>query len=137
MLLRLALVCDRPDFEERALTCLRAIAPVFDRATTAFGRSLAALDFYVSTPQELAVVWPEAQSADAAKPFVDLVRTSYAPNLLLIGGAAGQVDNTSMLLDDREALRGAPTAYLCEKYVCQAPTTDPAELQAQLKAIGI
>jgi uncharacterized protein YyaL (SSP411 family) len=137
VLLRLALICDRPDFEQRSLACLRAVAPVFDRATTAFGRTLAALDFYLSTPQELAVVWPEGQSADAAKPFVDLVRDTYAPNLLLIGGAAGQVDNASMVLDDREALRGLPTAYLCEKYVCQAPTTDPAELRAQLDALGL
>ena len=92
VLLRLALSRDRPDFEERALTCLRAIAPCMSTApTTAFGRSLAALDFHVSTPQELAIVWPEAQSPDAAKPFVDLVRSTYAPNLLLIGGAAGQV----------------------------------------------
>jgi uncharacterized protein len=137
VLLRLALICDRPDFEERAVTCLRAVAPVFDRATTAFGRMLAALDFYLSTPQELAVVWPQAQSAEVLKPFIDLVRGAYAPNLLLIGGAAGQVDNASMLLDDREALRGLPTAYLCEKYVCQAPTTDPAELRGQLDAIGL
>jgi hypothetical protein len=137
VLLHLALVCDRPDFEQRAVACLRAVAPVIDRATTAFGRVLAALDFYLSTPQELAIVWPEAQSHEAARPFVDLIRGAYAPKLLLIGGAAGQVDNASMLLDDREALRGQATAYLCEKYVCQAPTTEPAELRSQLAAIGI
>jgi uncharacterized protein YyaL (SSP411 family) len=71
------------------------------------------------------------------KPFADLVRSSYAPNLLLICGAAGQVDNASMLLDDREPLGGKATAYLCEKYVCQAPTTDPAELRGQLDALGL
>jgi uncharacterized protein YyaL (SSP411 family) len=137
VLLRLALICDRSDFEQRAVACLRAVAPVLDRATTAFGRVLAAMDFYLSTPQELALVWPETQSADAASPFVDLVRTTYAPNLLLIGGPAGQVDNATMLLDDREALQGKPTAYLCEKYVCQAPTTEPGSLAEQLRAVGL
>jgi hypothetical protein len=39
-----------------------------------------------------------------------------------------------MLLDDREALGGKPTAYLCERYVCQAPTTDIEELSRQLEA---
>ena len=38
VLLRLALICDRPEFEQRGVTCLRAVAPVIDRATTAFGR---------------------------------------------------------------------------------------------------
>jgi uncharacterized protein YyaL (SSP411 family) len=137
VLLRLALICDRPEYEQRAVTCLRAVAPVIDRAVTAFGRTLAALDFYLSTPQELAIVWPEVSSAEAARPFVDLLRATYAPNLLLIGGAAGQVDNASMLLDDREALGGAPTAYLCEKYVCQAPTTQAEELRQQLAAVTI
>jgi len=29
---------------------------------------------------------------------------------------------------------GASTAYLCQRFVCQAPTTDPAELLRQLEA---
>jgi uncharacterized protein YyaL (SSP411 family) len=63
----------------------------------------------------------------------DAVRTTFAPNLLITGGPAGQTDNATPLLDDREALAGKPTAYLCERYVCQAPTTDPAELSRQLE----
>jgi hypothetical protein len=42
------------------------------------------------------------------------------------------------LLDDREALDGNPTAYLCERYVCQAPTTNASELGAQITvALGL
>ena len=51
-----------PDYEERAVACLRALAPVIERAATGFGAPAAALDFHLSTPQELALVWPEAQS---------------------------------------------------------------------------
>ena len=43
--------------------------------------------------------------------------------------ATGPID------DAREALHGALPADLSEKYVRQAPTTDPAELAAQLQAI--
>ena len=69
--------------------------------------------------------------------MLEAVRQRYAPNLLLVGGPAGHVDNVSMLLDDRQALRGLPTAYLCERYVCQAPTTDPAHLRTQIEAAGL
>jgi uncharacterized protein YyaL (SSP411 family) len=131
VLLKLALLTDNADYERRATTCLRTLAPYIENAPTAFGRLLAALDFHLSTPQELALVLP----ADAtAGPLLDTVRARYAPNLLIVGGPFGQPDNPTPLLDDREALGGQPTAYLCERYVCQAPTTDPAELKTQLEA---
>ena len=37
------------------------------------------------------------------------------------------------LLETRPAIQGKPTAYVCQRYVCQAPTTDPADLARQLK----
>jgi uncharacterized protein YyaL (SSP411 family) len=142
VLLRLALLTDNADYERRAATCLRTLAPYVENAPTAFGRLLAALDFYLSRPQELAIVWPVPAGSKTAHPelvegrdaLVKTLREIYAPNLLLVGGPAGRTDNVTPLLDDREALGGKPTAYLCERYVCQAPTTDPPELTQQLEA---
>ncbi|HEU0075854.1 MAG TPA: thioredoxin domain-containing protein [Dehalococcoidia bacterium] len=155
VLLKLALLTDNADYERRASTCLRTLAPYIENAPTAFGRLLAALDFHLSTPQELAIVLPSETSispsprkergqggevnpiaapASRLVALLDQVRALYAPNLLIVGGPSGQTDNPTPLLDDREALNGLPTAYLCERYVCQAPTTDPAQLQAQLTA---
>jgi uncharacterized protein YyaL (SSP411 family) len=151
VLLRLALLTNNADYERRATTCLRTLAPFIENAPTAFGRLLSALDFHLSRPQELAIVWPASgnpaigQSANqpsTVRPelvegrdgLLNAVRELYAPNLLLAGGPAGQTDNVTLLLDDREALGGKPTAYLCERYVCQAPTTGPAELRKQLEA---
>jgi uncharacterized protein YyaL (SSP411 family) len=36
------------------------------------------------------------------------------------------------LLADRPRLDGKATAYVCENYRCQIPTTNPAELDRQL-----
>jgi len=170
VLLRLALLTDNEDYERRAATCLRTLVPHVENAPTAFGRLLAALDFHLSRPQELAIVWADpgqdsrpstSSGRTGSKParvesgqenpghepvrgepvepreLLNTVRALYAPNLLLVGGLAGQTDNATMLLDDREALGGKPTAYLCERYVCQAPTADPEELRKQLEtALG-
>jgi uncharacterized protein YyaL (SSP411 family) len=174
VLLRLALLTDNADYERRAATCLRTLAPFIDNAPTAFGRLLCALDFHLSPQHELAIVWHDdvdkratarsgnatkgakpveaqvspsprkgrgpggevtPQPVEARKTLIDTVRALYAPNLLLVGGPAGQTDNVTPLLDDREALGGNPTAYLCERYVCQAPTTEASELKTQLEAM--
>ena len=86
VLLRLALICDRPDFEERAVTCLRAIAPVIDRATTAFGRSLAALDSRLDTgswpsfgPKRSRPTRPSPSSTSCALPTPRTCCSSAAP----------------------------------------------------------
>jgi hypothetical protein len=39
------------------------------------------------------------------------------------------------LLQERPLLDGKPTAYVCEHFLCQAPTTDPQELLSQLKSL--
>jgi uncharacterized protein YyaL (SSP411 family) len=38
------------------------------------------------------------------------------------------------LLQDRPARDGAPTAYVCRNFVCDAPVTDAAALDALLGA---
>jgi hypothetical protein len=130
VLLRLALLLDRPDYERRAVAGLRAVAPYVERAATMFGHFLCALDFYLSRPQELAIVWP--QDASQAGPLLDTIRRAYLPHLLLAGARADGARELTPLLRDRPAIGGGATAYLCERYVCQAPATRPEELGRQL-----
>ena len=41
--------------------------------------------------------------------------------------------NPLPLLRCRTKVQGAPTAYVCENYVCQLPVTDPEDLAQQLE----
>ncbi|HEX5370950.1 MAG TPA: thioredoxin domain-containing protein, partial [Dehalococcoidia bacterium] len=133
VLLRLAAITGKADYEERATVCLRTLTPFVEDAPTAFGRLLAALEFYLARSQELAVIHPN--NPLEARALIDPVRLLYSPNLLLVGAAEGEGGDVSPLLQDRPALNGLPTAYVCERYVCQAPTTDPNQLLQQLQSL--
>ena len=47
---------------------------------------------------------------------------------VLAWGAAGAVP----LLDDRPAVDGRATAYVCRGFVCKAPVTDASALEREL-----
>jgi uncharacterized protein YyaL (SSP411 family) len=38
-------------------------------------------------------------------------------------------------LADRPLIDGQPTAYVCERFLCQAPTTDAQELLSQVRSL--
>jgi uncharacterized protein YyaL (SSP411 family) len=146
VLLRLSELTDNTDYEDRATLCLRTLTPFLDQAPTAFGRLLAALEFHLARSQELAVIVPTSEAArpepvegretpKAASSLLDPLRLLYTPNLLLVGAPEGQGAEVSPLLAERPLLEGKPTAYVCERYVCQAPTTDPEQLLSQIKSL--
>jgi uncharacterized protein YyaL (SSP411 family) len=73
-------------------------------------------------------------SSDAARALVDVVWRRYLPNIVLAATSPGDrtAVETVALLADRPPLDGRPAAYVCERFVCTRPTSDPAELASQL-----
>ncbi|HEY7268769.1 MAG TPA: thioredoxin domain-containing protein, partial [Dehalococcoidia bacterium] len=130
VLLRLAVITGDEDFERKGTAPLRALAPIVESAPTGFGRLLAGLDFHLSRPQELAIVYPESPSD--ARPLLDVALERYRPNLVLVGARVGEGAAVTPLLSDREAVGGAATAYVCERFTCKLPTTDAHDLRRQL-----
>ena len=53
-----------------------------------------------------------------------VVRGEFRPHLVLAGGAADGVP----LLQERTPVDGRPAAYVCERFACKAPVTEPEEL---------
>jgi uncharacterized protein YyaL (SSP411 family) len=132
VLLRLALLTDRPDYQRAAQSVLELLRPAMLRYPL-FARSLSALDFLLGRPKEIAIIG-KAEAPETTA-LVDVVFEGFLPNKVVAGAAPGDrlAAAASPLLEGREPRNGA-TAYVCEHYVCQAPVTSPDELRAALSS---
>jgi uncharacterized protein YyaL (SSP411 family) len=127
-LLRLYLLTAEPDYEKYALETMRPLHGVIGQAPTAFGRMLCALDFYLSSPSEVALIG-QLLAGDMLE-MVRAVWGPYVPNKVVAAGEPGDKVAAEIvpLLADRPQVDGKATAYVCRNYVCEAPTTDPEEV---------
>ena len=132
MLLRLSVVTGNEDYAAKAVAPLRSLAELMGRAPAGTGRWIAALDFYLSTPKEVAVIGPPDDPATSS--LLREVNGLYIANRVVVG-ASGQDSAAASglpLLEGRGMVDGKPTAYVCENYACQLPVTDAESLAAQL-----
>jgi len=136
VLLKLARVWGDDELERLGVGVLRLVAPALSRAPTAFGWALCALDLYLSPPRELAVVGPvDSPVARAAlRPFqpntVVAVGSGVRPrDVSQTAGSEGLILTPPPLLAGKALVDGRPAVYVCERFACQAPVTDPAELE--------
>jgi uncharacterized protein YyaL (SSP411 family) len=125
VLLRLALLTDRQEYRQAAEGALRLLREVMTRYPLGFARALNALDFLLDQPKEVAIVGtPGAADTRALR---RAVFAPFLPNKVVAGPGA-----PIPLLEGREPRDGQAVAYVCEHYVCQAPTADPDRLRALL-----
>jgi uncharacterized protein YyaL (SSP411 family) len=132
VLLRLAILADEQRYREIAETVLRSLAEPMARMPTGFGRLLSSLDFDLAAHKEVAIVGDPG--APDTRALLAVVREGYRPNTVvaLASGPDDPLASELPLLADRPRLDSRATAYVCEHYACQSPTTDPAELEQQL-----
>jgi uncharacterized protein YyaL (SSP411 family) len=132
VLQRLALLTGEAEYERAGVSALRLVRELLARAPTGFGHALGALDLYLSAAKEIAIVGePEDR---ATRELIGEVWKRYRPNAVLAVAAPGDdvAAKTVPLLEGRDAVDGKPAAYVCERFVCQRPVTEPEALAAQL-----
>jgi uncharacterized protein len=133
MLLRLAAFTGEAGYERVAVGVLRSMGGLLGRAPLAFGRLLAALDFHLASPQEVAIAG--APEDDATGALLAVVAERYRPNTILAlrppDAAPGLADSIP-LLADRGPVDGQPAAYVCQRFTCRLPVTEPEELRREL-----
>ncbi|MFD9805551.1 thioredoxin domain-containing protein [[Kitasatospora] papulosa] len=108
---------------EGALGVVGALGP---KAPRFIGWGLAVAEALLDGPREVAVAGPVAG---------ELHRTALlgrAPGAVVAVGEGPDAGSEFPLLVDRPLAGGAPTAYVCRHFVCDAPTTDAGELAAKL-----
>jgi uncharacterized protein YyaL (SSP411 family) len=124
-LLRLALLTGEYDYERRALGVFRLLQHVAFQHPQAFPHLLQAIDFHFAAVREVALV------GDDLGPLERAVRHRFRPHLVLAGareGGGGAVP----LLAGRTPVDGRAAAYVCERFACKQPVTEPDALEALL-----
>ena len=115
------------ELERRAVGVFRLARNLVERAPSAVGHLLCALDLHFSPPREVALV------GDG-----DELRTvlfeRFAPNTVYafaLGADDPALDRVP-LLAGKTLVDGRPAAYVCEAFACRAPVTDPEALRQAL-----
>ena len=124
-LLRLAALTGEERYAAAGRGVLQLFGGLLRRSPLAFGHLLQALDFDLAAVREVALVGADTSALRR------VVRGAFRPHLVLAGGD-GEDDGGVPLLAGRPAREGAATAYVCERFTCRAPVTEPAELERLL-----
>jgi uncharacterized protein len=118
VLLRLARLWGDDELERCAVGVLRLVRDAIPRAPQAFGWALCALDLHLSPPRELAII------GDPASPVARAALAGFDANTVVAFGPGDGVP----LLAGKDLVGGEAAVYVCERFACRAPVTDPALL---------
>jgi uncharacterized protein YyaL (SSP411 family) len=132
ILLKLSRLTDDNRFEHIAVKSLNSVRELLAHNSLGFGNWLCALDFYLSEPGQVAVIGPASN-----RRTLELLRALYKTWLPNTVAAVLDPNDSSRcselkLFEGREMIDNQPTAYVCRRYSCQAPVTDPVSLEQQL-----
>jgi len=134
-LLRLYEFTTEEAYRKRAGKTFRAFQQTLEESPAALSEMLNALDFYYDTPKQILIVAPESRRQ--VEPFLTELRRYFLPNRILSAVAEEEeLDAHSELiplLNQKRAIGGKATAYVCEQRVCELPTADPAVFARQIR----
>ena len=131
-LLLLAAFSGEELYQQTAENSLKAIQETLAQYPTAFGSWLQALDLLLNPYRQVAIVWDAESPAEKISALTAVAQRTYRPRWVYARSSLPLTGDLPELLQDRIALNHAPTAYVCQHFVCQLPVTDPEDLQRQV-----
>ncbi len=118
VLLRLSRIYGDDELEQKALSVYKPILGGLQNGPSSFGWALVGVDFYLSTPREIAIAGrPDSEVAKKAL-------RRFEPHAVIAFGPADDIP----LLAGKTLVDGEPAVYVCERFTCQVPVTDPRDL---------
>ena len=123
-LLRLAALTGERGYERQTEGVFALFARTATQHPESFAHLLRALDFHLSPTTEVALI------GDDVAELATTVRSTFRPHLVLAAGPEGSSEPP--LLRNRSLLDGAPAAYVCQHFACQAPVGSPGALSLLL-----
>jgi len=140
-LLRLGRLLGRGEYLDAAESAMAAALPIMQRAPTAAGQMLLALDRRLGPAHELVLVGDMAR--DETKQAVAAVQQRFLPRTVFAVRDSTSSDETgarSRHLDEifagKESPDGRPVLYVCQNFACQAPAVGLEAIEAALNMIS-
>ena len=127
-LLRLSEMTDNREWRTKAGQTISVFAGSLEAQPVVMPQMVAALDFSINKPKQI-IIAGRHEDAETKK-LLKEVFGRYLPNkiILFADGAVQQKKLAAYLpfLATLSMVNGKPTAYICQDYVCQLPTSDLA-----------
>jgi hypothetical protein len=123
-LIRVGRLTGEKGLEEKASRLMKAFGGQVSRQPSAFPQLLIALDFGVGPSREIVIAGKPADPA--AREMLRMIHGSFFPNQVVTFHPPGK-EGFSML-------EGKPTAYVCQNYACNLPTSDLKKLKELLNS---
>jgi hypothetical protein len=123
----------REGFEDDALRIFSGFRQHLEQAGAGHPAMLAALDFHLASPAEVAIVGKRDDPKIQA--MLAVIQRRFHPAAVVAYSepeALGRAGTVVPLLEGRTAPGGRATAYVCRNLTCQLPVHSAAELEAQL-----
>lgn len=132
-LLQLAELTNDATLRAKAEQTLRLCRDFMEQAPQALCYMLNALDFYLGPTIQIALVG--AKSDPQTHQFLEKIRARFLPNKIIALGEPDDSEHAALipLLQGKNLVNGAPAVYICQNYSCQAPITEVAGLERNLR----
>ena len=127
VLLKLSLLTGNSDYWQVAEESVGMMVELMRKYPTGFAQWLNAASFMLNEPREVALIGSRAELV----PLLEVIRSDYRP-FQVTAARSNEEATTVPLLENRPQVDQKPTAYVCRRFVCQAPVTDPDSLAAEL-----
>ncbi|MBI2440169.1 MAG: thioredoxin domain-containing protein [Lentisphaerae bacterium] len=129
-LLRLSQMTANSAWRQKAEQALSIFGDRLHRVPQAMPQMLVAVGFHLAKPRQIIIAG--APGAPDTRALLREIHARFIPDKILLwadGGAAQETLAGFMeFIRNIKMLDGKATAYVCENYVCQLPTSDPATL---------
>lgn len=134
VLLKLSLLTGEQDYNQKAEKILNLLKPAMMRSPSASGHMLCALDIFLSSTCEIAIIG--LPDSDETKNMIEAIFKRYLPNKVVALAAPNDSETAGKikLLENRGQVEGRTTAYVCRNFYCEAPVTEASKLITQLEA---
>jgi len=132
VLLRLFSFTREQKYHDRAEHLFRVFRSVMEHNAYGSSAMLCALDWYLTTPQEIVVVGARGEAMTEA--LLSTVHRRYLPNraVLVVEASRHAGESDLALAAGKTSVNGQPTAYVCQRQTCSPPVTESHQLDLLL-----